>query len=790
MSTHPPARPGDPDFNPFGPDSGFGPDAASRAENVDIIGLIRRGQKTVLFGLFCGLLLGTLVYILLGPTYEASTKLAVSLKASVSDENTGDRTFSDRASHLQRIKSDAIVKKAVEAADLDQLDSLRDATDPVEAIADKIDVKRSSGDDRAFTNIFDLSYESPSKDDAAAVVEAIVAAYQSYLEESRDASNEQVMGAVSGSAATLKAEIDALQEEHLTFRAETPLHWNAPVGQSSTAGGNAQAPTNYFMARLNAIEDDRLETDTEYASTQARIDALTQMQARGESPEALEFFVLTMISQPAAAGSGDGEGGGGAGASAGAAAKSALTSELIKAFVTRTRLVDDFGADSDQVKKADSRIDAIGKLYKAEGLMPPDIEAIKAGDSVERPNLVEVYVSSLKLKLVELEERSKELDKLYKAAREEAKEAAVAELKDKQIADELAVKQTLYEQRVKQAGNLDTVAGQKGFEAEQIDPTRVQLAIKRILKIVGAFGALAIVATLLGLYLSEATNTSLRDAGDVARFTGTSVLGNVPHFAKADEAALSLAAQTGLDPSLRYYYGPGSQEAEAFRSVRTALFHSDVKPDGRGAVIQVTSAEPGDGKSTVAANLAAAVAQSGRRVLLVDADLRRSTAHTLFGLRGERGLTDVLTGELGWQHAVESSGIDRLSILPAGSRTEMPAELLSNSALGELLETARGEYDFVILDTPPLLAVSDPAIVAPYSDGVLLVVRLEKNRRDHATDSVEIIRSHGMRLLGAVVNDSDAKSTAYYPEYHRQTPATPVRRPAAPPAPKPEEVHA
>ena len=773
MSVTPPPHSSDSDFNPFGPDS------SSRAESVDIIGLIQRSQRTVLFGLLCGLLLGILAYLLLGPTYEASTKLLVSLQASISDSDTGDRTFGDRGGHIELLKSDEILKRAVEDHNLGELETLSDVPDLVEAVADRVTVRRSSGDDRAYSNVFELAYESRNSRDAAAVLDAIVAAYKSYLDESRLESTGQIMGAVTGSENQLKREIDELEQEYLKFRKSTPLHWSGPVG--ATAGGQP-TQSNYFMTRLNTIENDRLATETEIASTRARMEALQSMQDRGESPEALEFFVLSTIAQPAAAGAAGGSGGGGgaggagqSGGSPGASAKSALTTALIEAFITRVRLLENYDQGSEEIQKADKKIQAIADLYKAEGLTPPNIEAIKAGDPVERPNLVQVYIASLRLKLTELSERKAELEKLYADAQAKAREAAVYELQDTQFAERLDVKRSAWKAAVTQAGKLDMVKDQKGYAAKQITPTRVELAIKRIIKIVGAAGAIGMLCTLFLIYIGEMRNASLRTPEDVARLTQTPVFGTVPHF---EASPASVREGSDLHPTLRYFHQPGSREAEAFRSVRTALFHSDLLRGGRGAVVQVMSPEPGDGKSTVAANLAAAIAQAGHRVLLIDVDLRRSQVHALFGVAGQRGLTDVLTGELGWQHAVVGSGIPRLSLLPAGTPTDMPAELLSNFSIGDLLDTARQEYDYVILDSPPLLAVSDPCIVAPYTDGVMLVVRLDKNQRVHISRSMEVIRAHGMKLLGAIVNDSSAAEDEYYAEYLREA------RPAASESPR------
>src|SRR5262249_9211999 len=157
-----------------------------------------------------------------------------------------------------------------------------------------------------------------------------------------------------------------------------------------------------------------------------------------------------------------------------------------------------------------------------------------------------------------------------------------------------------------------------------------------------------------------------------------------------------------FDPSLYAYHRPTSMAAEAFRGVRTALYFSMV---GKGhQVIQVTSGNMGEGKTTVATNLAVSIAQSGRKVVLIDADLRRPPVHRLFRRAGGVGLTSVIVGEADLDSAVGDSGVTGLDIVPCGPRPVNPAELLSSPRFEELLDLLRTRYDFVIVDTPPLLA--------------------------------------------------------------------------------------
>jgi capsular exopolysaccharide synthesis family protein len=213
--------------------------------------------------------------------------------------------------------------------------------------------------------------------------------------------------------------------------------------------------------------------------------------------------------------------------------------------------------------------------------------------------------------------------------------------------------------------------------------------------------------------------------------------------------------------------------------VRTALLHS-VQENG-AKLIQVSSPEPGDGKTTSISNLAIAIAQSGKRVLLVDADLRRPTVHEMFRVSQEVGLSDVLLGEIEWENAIKATPFASLSVLTAGLAPENPAELLSSPALAVLLRRVREDFDYVLVDSPPILAVTDPCIVAPHTDGMLLVVRMEKNKRPAVERTRDTLDSYGVRLFGVVANDFnvDANREGYnydgYDVYYRgEQPATKV----------------
>jgi capsular exopolysaccharide synthesis family protein len=209
-----------------------------------------------------------------------------------------------------------------------------------------------------------------------------------------------------------------------------------------------------------------------------------------------------------------------------------------------------------------------------------------------------------------------------------------------------------------------------------------------------------------------------------------------------------------------------SSSAESYRKLMTNLMYSASRPGLR--VVVVTSASAGEGKTTTVSNLAVAFAQQGRRVVLIDADLRRARVHDVFGLGLEPGLTDVLVGNATIEQGIRPSGIAGLSIIPAGTLPPNPLEFLGGERMHDLLGSLRERFDVVLIDTPPVLVTADAALMGVQADGVVLVVRAGKSERVAARHAVEQIVHLGGRMLGAVLNDPDARTPRYgrYGDYY------------------------
>lgn len=248
-------------------------------------------------------------------------------------------------------------------------------------------------------------------------------------------------------------------------------------------------------------------------------------------------------------------------------------------------------------------------------------------------------------------------------------------------------------------------------------------------------------------YLADLADKGFRTPDEIRARLGVAILGHLPRLKAAPPS------ESPVDPMLVTVHRPKSSEAEGYRGVRTQIYFST---QGRGhQVIQVTSPNPGDGKSTLAANLAVSIAQSGKRVVLLDADFRKPRVHKLFALPAtENGLASVVAGETTLLSALCPSSIPNLDILPCGSRPANPAELLTSPVFHFVLVDLKAQYDFVIVDTPPILAVSDPMAVASRVDGVILVIRMTNRARPVAERAREQLAAIGANILGVIVNGS------------------------------------
>lgn len=209
---------------------------------------------------------------------------------------------------------------------------------------------------------------------------------------------------------------------------------------------------------------------------------------------------------------------------------------------------------------------------------------------------------------------------------------------------------------------------------------------------------------------------------------------------------------------------PRSFVSEQFRTLRTNINFSSPDADIRSLVI--TSAAPGEGKSTVSANLAVVFAQEGKKVLMIDGDMRKPTTHYTFRMGNAQGLSSVLTRQATVEETIRPTTVENLDLLTCGPIPPNPAELLASKSMDALIERLKGMYDLIIFDAPPVLSVTDGQIIANKCEGTILVVNSGETDKDMALRAKEAILASNSRLVGAVLNNFKLPKDSYYYQYY------------------------
>lgn len=248
--------------------------------------------------------------------------------------------------------------------------------------------------------------------------------------------------------------------------------------------------------------------------------------------------------------------------------------------------------------------------------------------------------------------------------------------------------------------------------------------------------------------LRETLDTSVKNPEQAVELVGAPMLGAISFDSDASKSPLIVQVS------------PGSPRAEAFRQMRTNLQFVDIDHQLRSVVL--TSSLPGEGKSTTACNLALSLAQAGVRVVLVEGDLRRPRVADYLGLEGAVGLTSVLLGRVALEDALQPWGDGTMQVLASGPLPPNPSELLGSAGMEELLRRLESEVDIVLIDAPPLLPVTDAAVLGAMTSGVLMIVASNRTRREQVKRAAETVQAVGATMLGAVLNMVPTKGPDAY----------------------------
>src|SRR2546425_989351 len=287
-----------------------------------------------------------------------------------------------------------------------------------------------------------------------------------------------------------------------------------------------------------------------------------------------------------------------------------------------------------------------------------------------------------------------------------------------------------------------------------LNPIKPRVVLTLILGVIGGLG-IAIGLAFFVNYLDD----SIKNQDDIETYLRLPFMGYIPN----------IKTNSVLERDMQAHLHPQSNAAEGFRTLRAAIALAP-KAD-RYRALAVTSTIPAEGKSLVASNLSIVMAQTGLKTLLVDADLRRPSVHKVFRLQSPIGLSSYLTEKVGSvDECIHTTEVPHLDVVCCGAVPSSPSELAGSKRMPQFLLEVRNRYDRVVLDCPPVSAVSDPLIISSLADGVVFVTKFNKIRRDHARKTVQRIQDAGIHILRAVLNDIDfdGKDSYYYSYYYYQ----------------------
>ncbi|MDA8744860.1 polysaccharide biosynthesis tyrosine autokinase [Rubripirellula amarantea] len=733
---------------------------------IDPLGMIRRRWRLLVFGVFVGIALSALYYTTATQQYQSSIEVLVGQRSSEmtsrgtinGNSGSGESIRDDQlATHMRLFIARKVLTQAIELGDLTQYPSFAEIRQSggsyVDHILDSIEVERGGDGNAQNAMVLRVTYRANDPEEAAMVLSSIYNSYKTYIDSQDQDKSKLAVELIDAARETHEKELRDADEDYRNYVASVPVLLEGDkvrdihkerLADIEKELNDVRSGLAESKSRLEVIES-TLERNGGTTGDMGHLALLSQKEV-----ERLKFF-LDMAR-------------GGAQSEAFQAAQP-MRAEVAKAQYNRLldliqkekALSDTFGPEHPLVEAAREETMITRQFIDANR---PENTAREQKD-MDPAEMVMTYVMLLKNDISEFEMRKAVL--LSESQKEMllAKEVEADFMKAGALRAIRSRAQSRYDQVIERLQELELSRSYAGFSTDLLASAEVPMnPVWPRLSIVLAIGLVN--GAILGLILvvaAETLDSTFSSVEELEGTTGAAVIAHVPRMALRD---LRKAAnvKSMLDPSLMTFHSPRSPEAEIFRVGRTSMMIANRK--GSVQTIMVTSPQPGDGKSTTISNMAISFAQTGKKVLLIDADMRRPVIAKLFGIDQEPGLSDYLERRIPFEGAVTRTEVANLDIVPNGGPTAEPAELLESVQLTRLLQEACAKYDLVLIDAPPVLAVADPAIIAPMVDSVLLTVRVIKNGRSIVEDAVRVLHDIQVEPTAVIVNGVDKNALRSY----------------------------
>lgn len=722
------------------------PELASQESVIrDYLRVLLKRKWTVLACLFTVFSVAAIASLKMTPVYEASGSIAINKPDSSLGNFNNSPTFNidyydptDLETEVKILQSDLLALQVVKDLGLDRRpefggkaalpSSLDLAPDPLQA-----DPSRTSALLASFrgnlkvtlapnTKIIEVHYTSPDRQLAANVVNKLMEDYTENNFKSRFESTMQAEDWLKNQLVDLQMKVESSQQKLVQYQKEHEI-LGIDEKQNITT-----AKLDELNKALTAAESERMDKESVYRLVQSGdadtvASAVSALDAAGAATQPASSLLESLRSKEA------------------------------DLKIQAAQLNTQFGPAYPKLAQVNSQL----KEVDAQILL----ETKKVAAKVRGQYMAAVQREELLHDA--LEKQKQEENKLNESA-----------IDYSILKRDLDSYRQLYEGLMEKMKEAGVSAGLKSNNFRIVDVARVPTGpiepnIPRNL----AFAFILGLTSGVGLaFLQEGLDNTVRTAEQAQMISGLPPLGMIPLPAKtaregANPKRLVIATSSKEAVEMVAQARPHSQMAESYRALRTSLLLTNLGAPPK--VIMVTSALPQEGKTTTSMNTALVLAQKGVRVLLIDADLRRPSIHKIMGWGPRSGLSNVLTGSATLKQTIQPSFLPNLSILPAGTPPPNPAELLASTNMRDVLEELRGQYDHIVVDTPPTLSVTDAVVLSPRADAIVLVIRSGQTTKQALRRSRDILTQVNAKVSGVLLNAVDLSSPDYYYYYEYQS---------------------
>ena len=705
---------------------------------LDVFGFLRRRKSIVFVIGIIGAGIGYLLFTRQQPIYRSVATVQV-IHRNVDRETRfvlAERELMDAA---YEIKSPSLIKPAYDKHKLGELLLLQglEADAAVDKIVGMLHVKLGVNS----KNVVEIAVEGPRAEEIPQIANATAEEYVHRQEENYKDAREELNTVLMKQRELLHVQLQQKEKEYKEFREERSglmSDGRNPHRERQTAillqVGTLSLEETTLKAELMTFE----QAVREGGSREAILMAIGKLNENGTTGVA----AIERIDETAEN-------------------DMNMNERMLPLLLEQKDLEAKHGKDHPKVKSMERRIEftrtMLQRFIDAKTAEPATriIEAPK-------PDYVDAYLESLRQQMQAIVSERIDLEQQAIEAEERARSLGNDENEERSKKNEIERLSKLFDDASSHVSQIQVKADMSKVKAQILTPARHgNLIFPSLGQFLGLGSFLGgFVGLMLG-YLVEMADKSFRKPEDVIREFGVPIVGHIPLFnSKHLKAAKS---NDKMDPTAVCAHMPRSRSAEAFRSIRTAICFNAAGSSHR--VIQVTSPTPGDGKSTLALNLSISLAMSGKRTILVESDFRRPKVHELTAVDNKRGIVDVLRGNAELTDTVKNTHLESFFVLPCGSVPKDPAELISRPEYEQLLEVLRQKYDYVIIDTPPVLAITDSTSIAPRVDSVLLAMRLGRHTRDLGRRTLMQLRDVGATVSGIVINGVEESDGYGYDTY-------------------------